>query len=119
MFRISDYDERQRKTYPAYQFDNGDDYVEDGMQRIIDENGRIGYADESGRTVITPRFKCAFPFENGKAKVADYGEIKEVPGSGGNIIIGKAMDGITSTKQDGKSNNDGGVTSPVDSMVFV
>ncbi len=83
VFKISDYDERQRKTYPAYQFDNGDDYVEDGMQRIIDENGRIGYADESGRTVITPRFKCAFPFENGKAKVADYGETKEVPGSGG------------------------------------
>lgn len=83
IFKISDYDARQSMTYPAYQFDNGDDYVEDGMYRIIDENGKIGYADESGRTVITPRFKCAFPFENGKAKVADSGERKEVPGSRG------------------------------------
>ena len=36
-------------------------------------NKLIGYADEKGNTVIAPRFKCAFPFENGKAKVADTG----------------------------------------------
>ena len=43
----------------------------------------IGYADESGRTVIKPRFAFGFPFENGKAKVTDKGEMKEVPGSDG------------------------------------
>lgn len=71
---MAEYDERQSKRYPPFHFDNGDDYVVDGMYRIVDEQGRIGYADENGRTVITPRFKCAFPFENGKAKVADSGE---------------------------------------------
>lgn len=56
-FIIADYDERQSKRYPAFHFDNGDDYVKDGMYRIVDEHGRIGYAEENGNTVITPRFK--------------------------------------------------------------
>ena len=34
-------------------------------------------------TVIKPRFAFGFPFENGKAKVTDKGEMKEVPGSDG------------------------------------
>ncbi len=72
-FNKADYDERHSKRYPAFQFDNGDDYIVDGMYRIIDEQGRIGYANEKGNTVITPRFKFAFPFENGKARVTDVG----------------------------------------------
>lgn len=71
---MSDYDERHSKRYPAFHFDNGDDYLVEGMYRIVDERGRIGYADENGNTVIAPRFKCAFPFENGKARVSDSGE---------------------------------------------
>ena len=38
---------------------------------IVDQRERIGYADESGRAVIKPRFAFGFPFENGKAKVTD------------------------------------------------
>lgn len=75
-FNKADYDERRSKRYPAFYFDNGDDYVVDGRYRIVDEQGRIGYADENGNTVITPRFKCAYPFENGKARVSDSGEIR-------------------------------------------
>lgn len=71
------------RKYPAYQFDNGDDYVMDGMYRIVDKNGRIGYADEKGNTIIAPRFAFGFPFENGKAIVTDSGQNKEVAGSGG------------------------------------
>lgn len=76
-FNKAEYDERHSRRYPAFHFDNGDDYVVDGMSRIVDEQGRIGYADEKGNTVIAPRFKCAFPFENGKAKVADTGEKRQ------------------------------------------
>lgn len=54
------------KRYSVFQYDNGDDYIQDGMHRIIDNRGLIGYADE-----------------NGKAKVTDKGEMKEVPGSVG------------------------------------
>lgn len=71
------------KHYGVFQCDNGNDYVSEGLYRIVDKRGRIGYADESGRTVIKPRFAFGFPFENGKAKVTDKGEMKEVPGSDG------------------------------------
>ncbi|MEO0472767.1 MAG: WG repeat-containing protein, partial [Bacteroidota bacterium] len=37
--------------------------------RIL-RNGKIGFADERGKIVISPQFACAFPFDNGKAKVA-------------------------------------------------
>ena len=83
MFKKTDYDDRFNTKYPAFQYDNGDDYVRDGLYRIVDERGRIGYADEEGNTVITPRFSFGFPFENGKAKVTDCGQMKEVEGSRG------------------------------------
>lgn len=76
-FNKADYDERHSKRYPAFHFDNGDDYVVDGVYRIVNEQGLIGYADEKGNTLITPRFKFAFPFEHGKAKVSDSGEKKQ------------------------------------------
>lgn len=83
MFKKTDYDDRLNTKYPAFQYDNGDDYVRDGLYRIVDERGRIGYADEKGNTGITPRFSFGFPFENGKAKVTDCGQMKEVEGSRG------------------------------------
>lgn len=82
-FSIADYKKRKDTGFPAFQYDNGDDYVKDGMYRIVDERGRIGYADENGNTVITPRFRFGFPFENGKARVTDSGQRKEVEGSRG------------------------------------
>lgn len=71
------------RHYAAFQYDNGDDYVSEGLYRIVDRKGRIGYADETGKTVIRPRFAFGYPFEGGKAKVTDSGERKEVAGSGG------------------------------------
>lgn len=71
------------KHYGVFQCDNGNDYLHDGMYRIVDKRGRTGYADGDGRTAIKPRFAFGFPFENGKAKVTGKGEMKEVPESGG------------------------------------
>lgn len=69
--------------YRPYRFDNGNDYIQDGMYRIVDNRGRIGYADEKGKPVIKPRFAFGFPFKNGKAKVTDKGKSKEATGSRG------------------------------------
>ena len=33
------------RHYAAFQYDNGDDYVSEGLYRIVDRKGRIGYAD--------------------------------------------------------------------------
>ena len=65
------------------QFDNGPDPVSDGMYRIVDEAGRIGYADEDGRVVIEPQFAFGMPFVDGSAFVANTGIREEVSGSGG------------------------------------
>ena len=71
------------RYYAAFRYDNGDDYISEGLYRIVDRKGRIGYADESGRTVIKPRFAFGYPFEGGRAKVTDSGKRKAVAGSGG------------------------------------
>lgn len=62
----------QRKTlYEVFIYDNGPDYAAEGLMRVV-KNGKIGYANaKTYRLVITPQFDCAFPFENGKAKVSN------------------------------------------------
>lgn len=57
--------------------DNGPDYPSEGLFRIV-EQGKIGYANLKGEVVIQPAFPCAWPFQNGQAKVAlDCREIRE------------------------------------------
>ena len=56
--------------FEVYWFDNGPDYVEEGLFRIR-KNGKIGFSDLDGKIVIEPQFDCAFPFENGRAKVSN------------------------------------------------
>lgn len=55
--------------FEAFLFDNGPDYIEEGLFRIK-RNGKIGFADPTGKVVIEAKYNCAYPFENGKAKVA-------------------------------------------------
>lgn len=69
------------ELFYVFQYDNGPDKLREGLFRITDENGLIGFADSLGNIVIKPQFKFAFPFENGKAKVTFSGESKVVPDS--------------------------------------
>jgi hypothetical protein len=63
-------DVQGKETYEVFNYDNGPDYPSEGVFRII-KNGKIGYADEeTGVIVIEPQYNCAFPFEEGKAKVS-------------------------------------------------
>lgn len=62
-------DRNEEEIYRVMWYDNGPDYLVDGLFRII-RDGKTGYANEQGDVVIEPQFACAFPFENGKAKVA-------------------------------------------------
>ena len=64
-------DSRGNVLYEIWPFDNGPDYPSEGLFRIV-QNGKIGYADErTYQIAIAPQFDCAFPFENGKAKVSN------------------------------------------------
>ncbi|MGE8657564.1 MAG: WG repeat-containing protein [Achromobacter sp.] len=66
-FRVVD--PQLREPYQVYLFDNGPDYPHDGRYRIR-LNGKIGFADEeTGAIVVPPVYDCAFPYEDGKARV--------------------------------------------------
>lgn len=65
-------DRNERVLYRVFPFDNGPDYPSDGLFRIM-RGHKIGYADAvTGNVLIKPQFTCAFPFEQGKAKVAKH-----------------------------------------------
>ncbi|MEE9364763.1 MAG: WG repeat-containing protein [Cellulophaga sp.] len=75
--KILGIDQNGAELYEVFKFDNGPDYVESGLFRII-KNGKIGYANPNGEIVIEPSFDCAYPFRGGFAKVSDNCEtIKE------------------------------------------
>jgi WG containing repeat len=63
-------DRQEKVAYEVFNFDNGPDYPSEGLFRIL-RAGKIGYADAATyEIVIQPQFDCAFPFENGVAKVS-------------------------------------------------
>lgn len=63
-------DRQENVLYGIFPYDNGPDYTSDGLFRIL-VNSKIGYADSiTGKIVINPQFDCAWPFENGVAKVS-------------------------------------------------
>ena len=65
------------KLFKVFNFDNGPDYVSEGLFRIVDDSNLIGYADTLGNIVIAPKYKFAYPFKEGKAKVALKGRSKK------------------------------------------
>jgi hypothetical protein len=62
-------DKNEKELFEVYWYDNGPDNIVNGLFRII-KNGKIGYANSNGEIVIEPKFQCAYPFENEKAKVS-------------------------------------------------
>lgn len=63
-------DRKENVLYGIFPYDNGPDYPSEGLFRIL-VNNKIGYADSiTGKVVIKPQFDCAWPFENGVAKVS-------------------------------------------------
>lgn len=64
-------DRQEQVLYEVFNYDNGPDYPSEGLFRIV-QNGKMGYADAATyRVVIEPQFDCAFPFENGTARVSN------------------------------------------------
>jgi WG containing repeat len=62
---------KKKTLYEVFPFDNGPDYPSEGLIRVV-KNGKIGFANAKTYTlIIAPQFDCAFPFENGKAKVSN------------------------------------------------
>lgn len=63
-------DRQENILYEVFPYDNGPAYASDGLFRML-RNKRIGFADATtGKIVIEPQYDCAFPFENGIARVS-------------------------------------------------
>ena len=68
--KILGIDAKGTELYEVFKYDNGPDYLESGLFRIV-KNGKIGYADQSGKIIIEPTFDCAYPFDGDFARVSD------------------------------------------------
>ena len=62
-------DSKGNVLFNLFVYDNGPDYIEDGMMRII-KGGKIGFANEAGQIIIPPQYEAAWPFENFKTHVS-------------------------------------------------
>ncbi len=63
-------DRKENFLYKIFMYDNGPDEVSEDLFRIIKDD-KIGYANIfSGNIVIPAKYECAWPFENGHAKVS-------------------------------------------------
>jgi hypothetical protein len=63
-------DRQENVLFKIFAFDNPPDPPSEGLFRIT-RNDKIGFADMAGNIVIEPRYTCAFPFTNGRAKVRE------------------------------------------------
>ena len=72
--KILGIDQNGTELFQVFKYDNGPDYVKNGLFRIV-KNGKIGYANIHGKVIIQPNFECAYPFEGDLAKVSDNCEI--------------------------------------------
>ena len=69
------FDNRGKFLFYVFKYDNGPDYPCEGYFRIVDKNGLVGFADTLGNIIITPKYRFAYPFSDGKAKVTDTGKL--------------------------------------------
>ncbi|MBN8220198.1 MAG: WG repeat-containing protein [Spirochaetes bacterium] len=60
-------DKNKKLLYTPFIFDNGPDYVKEGLLRFV-ENGKMGFVNEGGKKVIPAQFDFVFPFEGGTAR---------------------------------------------------
>ena len=67
-----------KELFYVFKYDNGPDYIQEGLFRIMNEDGLVGFADSLGNVIIEPQFKFAYPFKGGKTKVTLEGEQKEI-----------------------------------------
>lgn len=58
-----------------YFFDNGPDYLEDGLFRFV-ENNKIGFANSKGQKIIPAQFDFASPFSEGLAAFSVGGKME-------------------------------------------
>jgi hypothetical protein len=101
------YVSKKGRVVRTHFYDNGADYFEEGLSRMI-SNNKFGYMDKDLNTVITPKYDFAFPFRNGHAIVCNHckpentDEHREVAGGNWGVINrdGKVVISIIFTRDE-------------------
>lgn len=65
-------------NYCPFIFDNGADYVSEGLVRIVDKDGKMGYVDSLHHVVIKPQFFFVEPWKDGYGRVAKEGYFERI-----------------------------------------
>ena len=60
--------QNEQILFDIYISDNYPDDIKEGLFRVK-QNGKIGFSNKYGQIIIPCIYECAYPFENGKAKV--------------------------------------------------
>ncbi|MBS1930075.1 MAG: WG repeat-containing protein [Bacteroidetes bacterium] len=63
-------DKNEKPLFQVFNTSSGEpspDELREGMIRIVDDNGRVGFANYKGEIVIKPQFEAASSFYKGKA----------------------------------------------------
>ena len=64
------YNKKGKALYYTLLFDNGSDYFQEDVQRIISiKNGKVGFANDEGAITVKPEWDFATPFNYGYAEV--------------------------------------------------
>ena len=90
-----------KELFYVFKYDNGSDYIQEGLFRIMDKQGKIGFADTLGHIVIQPQYMFAYSFKNGKTNVTLKGEQKPVTGSNGEKYYWDSNDWFYIDKKNG------------------
>lgn len=83
------------RVYKPYIYDNGPDYPSDGLSRIVDEHGHVGYIDDKGELIISPQFDWASPFEDGVAQFCEGCKEEAVHDDEHTVMVGGRWGTIT------------------------
>lgn len=57
------------ELFKVFTFDNGPDYVSEGLFRIVGKYQKMGFANMKGQVIIKPAYDAAYPFVDGRALV--------------------------------------------------
>lgn len=64
------YDKKGNFLYRPFFYDNGADYFSEGVRRFV-KNGKVGFADRNGKTIIEAKHDFVSPFNYGYAAFCD------------------------------------------------
>lgn len=64
------YDRKGNFLYRPFFYDNGPDYFSEGVRRFV-KNGKVGFADRNGKTIIEAKHDFVSPFNYGYAAFCD------------------------------------------------